>query len=365
MKKWDAQLNKRDLLKHMGSISQLGGLKRYVFAEGRAKGVEAVDVTTGSGLDFTVLPGRCMDIAWMHYKGIPIAYMSKAEITDSSYLEHDGMEWLRSFYAGMLTTCGFSNVGGPCREDRRIFGNQLLGLHGRLSHIPANEVCCTGKWIGDDYVMSVEGLMRQSAVHGENLVLRRTITSRLGEKKLYIHDEIENEGHVDEPVMLLYHMNFGYPLLNADSRLLTASKNICGADETAQAELAQCKEFHEPMHLRDERCYFHELCSDTDGMTEIALINDDLELGATLRFSVKELPCLTEWKMLSEGEYVLGLEPGNTNPIGRPVAQERGTLEYLAPGQKKEVTIEMMILDGAEEIAAEEDKINALSNGKA
>ena len=42
MKKWNYTVNKQELLKHMGSVSQLGGLKRYTFAEGRAKGIEAV-----------------------------------------------------------------------------------------------------------------------------------------------------------------------------------------------------------------------------------------------------------------------------------------------------------------------------------
>lgn len=364
MKKWNYTVNKQELLKHMGSVSQLGGLKRYTFAEGRAKGIEAVDVATGSGLDFTVLPDRCMDIAWMRYKGVPISYMSKADIAGGAYAEADGMEWLRNFYAGMLTTCGFSNVGGPCREERRIFGQQLHGLHGRLANLPAYDVGCSGDWADDGYVMKISGKVRQSAVHGENLVLTRTITAKLGEKKLVIHDEIENEGHVDEPLMLLYHMNFGYPLLDANSRLLANSYAVRGADATAEAELELCKEFHAPMHLRDERCYFHDLCCDEYGMTQIALVNDALELGASLRFSIKELPCLTEWKMLSEGEYVVGLEPGNTNPVGRLAAKERGTLEYIAPGEKKEVTIELTILDGADEILAEENSINALCGRK-
>lgn len=75
MKNWNPNLDKAALLRHMGSVSQLGGLKRYTFAEGRAKGVEAVDVVTGTGFDFTVLPGRCMDLAWARYKGIPVSYM--------------------------------------------------------------------------------------------------------------------------------------------------------------------------------------------------------------------------------------------------------------------------------------------------
>lgn len=60
MKNWNPNLDKAALLRHMGSVSQLGGLKRYTFAEGRAKGVEAVDVVTGTAL---TLPS-CPDGAW-------------------------------------------------------------------------------------------------------------------------------------------------------------------------------------------------------------------------------------------------------------------------------------------------------------
>lgn len=358
MKPWKLDMDKKTLLSHMGSVSQVGGLKRYEFAEGRAKGVEAIDVATGTGFDFTILPGRCMDLAWARYKGVPISYMSKAEITASPYLEQGSMEWLRSFTAGMLTTCGFSNVGGPCEEERRIFGRQKYGLHGRLAHIPANEVCSRGVWKDGKYVMTAEGIMRQGAVHGENLTLRRTITAMLGEKKLQIHDEIENEGQVKEPLMLLYHMNFGYPLLSCNSRLLTNSVSIKPADAAAEAELAQCKTFHEPMLLRDERCYFHDLKPDEGGRVEIAVVNDELEFGAALRFNKNQLPCLTEWKMLAEGEYVLGLEPGNTNPIGRLNAKEAGTLQYLEPGEVRMADIELEILDGADEIAEVEKRIH-------
>lgn len=357
MKTWNPDLNKAALLRHMGSVAQMGGMKRYVLSEGRANGVEAIDVATGTGFDFTVLPGRCMDIAWARYKGVPVGYMSKAEITSGAYLEQTGMEWLRSFHAGMLTTCGFSNVGGPCQEERRIFGLQNYGLHGRLAHIPANEVCCSGAWVDGKYVMQMQGLMRQSAVHGENLTLRRTIRAVLGEKKLQIHDVIENEGHTEEPLMLLYHMNFGYPLLSPDSRLLVRSDAVRGADETAQAESGQYAQFHEPMHLRDERCYFHDLHADEDGTVRVGLVNDALEYGAMLRFNRNELPCLTEWKMLAEGEYVLGLEPGNTNPIGRLEAKARGTMQYLQPGEVREVHIELEILDGQAELAAAEREI--------
>lgn len=360
MKSWKPNGNKEDLLRRVGSISQLGGLKRYIFTEGRAKGVEAIDVNTGAGLEFTVLPGRCMDLTAARYRGIPISYASKADLAAPAYAEREGMEWLRSFHAGLLTTCGFDNVGGPCEDERRIFGMQHHGLHGRLANLPASEVCSSGDWTAEGYIMCVSGKIRQSAVHGENLVLHRTVSAKLGEKKLYLEDRIENEGFVPEPMMLLYHMNFGYPLLSSGSRLLTASAGIQAADETARAELAQCREFHEPKHLHDERCYFHDLYTDAHGKTTIGLVNDGLELGIALTFSKEALPYLTEWKMLSEGEYVLGLEPGNTPPIGRLEAKARGTLEYLEPGESRTVSIELEILDGPEEIQALGARIQSL-----
>lgn len=361
MKNWIPNTNKAELLRHMGSVTQLGGLKRYRMIGGRADGIEAVDVNTGAGLEFTVLPGRCMDLTGARYRGVPLSYASKVELAAPSYAEREGMEWLRSFHAGLLTTCGFDNVGGPCEVERRIYGMQHHGLHGRLANLPADEVCVSGDWTDEGYMMHLSGKVRQSSVHAENLVLHRTVTAKLGEKKLQFHDRIENEGHVTEPLMLLYHMNFGYPLLSSKSRLLTASATIRGADKTAQDELALCREFHEPMHLRDERCYFHDLKTDAEGRTAIALINDELELGVVLRFDKRELPCLTEWKMLSEGEYVLGLEPGNINPIGRIAAEEQGTLAYLAPAEVKDVHIELEVLDGREEIESVEKEIASLN----
>lgn len=362
MKEWKVDVNKKELLRHLGSISQVGGLKRYVLTEGKAKGVEAVDVATGSGLEFTVLPGRCMDLNWTRYKGVPISWQSKAELTSGAYLEQEGMEWLRSFYGGMLTTCGFSNVGGPCREERRIFGLQNYGLHGRLAHIPATQVCCKEGWEGEEYIMIVEGQMRQSAVHGENMVLRRTITAKLGENKIWLHDEIENEGHTAEALLLLYHMNFGYPLLSGKSRLVVNSETIWGADSAAEQEMELCRQFHEPVHLENERCYFHELRTDEEGNTKIALINEELELGASLRFNRKQLPCLTEWKMLAESEYVLGLEPGNVNPIGRTQAKEQNKLQYLESGKIHTVDLELEILDGPAKLAAAEKEIEGFGN---
>ena len=350
MKNWKPNLNKEFLRRHLGSMSQLAGLKRYELTEARSKGVEAVDVRTGSGFEYTILPGRGMDIAWASYKGVPISYISKADISAPAYYETEGLEWLRGFYAGMMTTCGFANVGGPCEEERHVFGLQKYGLHGRLSNLPASETSTWEVWNADKYIMSVEGKLTESVVHGERLTLRRRISSVLGESRITIHDIIENEGNQPQPVMLLYHINVGYPLLGESTRLIINSSDICPASDEALAELADYNRFHEPKNKQNERCYFHDVKQLPNGKAMAAVVNDELALGIAITYSGNQLPCLTEWKMPSQGEYVLGIEPGNVNPIGRVEARRQKRLEFLQPGQIKKTDIEIRILDGEDEI---------------
>lgn len=357
MKRFQPIADKMTLRRYVGSMSQLAGIKKYRMDDGPSRDVEAVDVRTGGGLEYTVLPGRGMDIAQLSYCGVPISYISKTGIRAAGYYESDGMNWLRGFYAGMLTTCGFGNVGGPCSEMHPVIGMRLYGLHGRLSYTPAEELAATARWRDSVYEMTVEGKLTESIVHGEFLTLRRRIVSALGEKKLNIVDEIENEGTQRQTMMLLYHMNVGYPLLDADARLIIAAAGAEGADETAKSEIEAYDRFHAPMPGRSERCYYHKMAADEGGKTYAAIVNDRLQLGVCFSFRPEQLPCLTEWKMLSEGEYVIGIEPGNTHPIGREAARRLGTLPVIEAGEVKHTEISIEVLDGGEEISEWEKRI--------
>ena len=186
MKEFNLNLDKKFIRKRFGNITQLGGLKKYRLSEGRADGVDAVDVKTGSGLNYTILPGRGMDIAWTDYKGVPISYMSSTGVCNANLYDSKEMEWLNNFFAGLLTTCGFSNVGGPCKNVHPVIGERTLGLHGKLTNLPASEVSTFEGWKEGEYVMKVSGKMRESCLHGENITLRRTITSYLGKNKIIL-----------------------------------------------------------------------------------------------------------------------------------------------------------------------------------
>lgn len=96
-------MNRKELMKHIGSVEQVGGLREVTFDSGKAKGVRAIELDTGN-LYITILPDRGMDIANAKFKGEAISWISKTGVVAPQFYEKDGANWLRSFYGGLLTT---------------------------------------------------------------------------------------------------------------------------------------------------------------------------------------------------------------------------------------------------------------------
>ena len=208
-------LTRRELLRRIGRLEQVAGIEPFVFDDGPARGVRAFRFRTGSGLTFDVVPDRGMDVSFAEHGGTPLAWLSPNGVVAPSFYEPAGEGWLRSFPGGLLVTCGLRNVGPPGERE-----GEELGLHGRASNIPASRVSYDASWDNEGCVLEARGEIREARVFGPNLVLRRRISARVGEPRLWIEDEIENEGFEPEPLMVLYHINLGWPLLDETSRLV-------------------------------------------------------------------------------------------------------------------------------------------------
>jgi hypothetical protein len=341
------ELKQYELLERVGSLGQVGGVSRVVLAEGNATGVEALEFRTGSGLDFTVYAGRGMDIGPATYREYPLAWMSPTGPAAAAFLEPEGLGWLRSFYGGLLLTCGLTYAGAPCTD-----GEEELGLHGRISHVAATNVCYGGTWEDNDYVMFAEGQVREASVFGPNVLLTRRISARLGERRLTVHDVVENQGFAPQEHMILYHCNLGYPLMDAATELVAPDASVQGRDEYSQETISRCASFSDPEPGIPERVYYHDLRANEDGSTMVALVNRGLGDGIALCFelSKNELPNVSQWKLPGQGTYVLGVEPGNCRVEGRVVERERGTLQVLEPGEIREYTMTIGIAEGKREI---------------
>ena len=346
---------------HYGHMSQLCGVRRSFLMDGRARMLEALDFDNGSGLNFTVLPGRGMDIAWTKFKGVPISFMTKAGVASPESYDARGMEWLWNFFGGMLTTCGMSNAGDPCEDEQPELGRVQYGLHGRLNNTAASQVSCDAAWEGERYRLWAKGQVREGILHGQNLSLTRTISTELGTNSITVHDTVENEGFFPRELMLFYHINIGHPILGPGCRLYLprGTKTVTSAS-AVPCEPDLCGTFTEPEPGAPQHVFLHSF--PTRERAQAALYQPRLHMGVALQFDPRQLPYFSQWKRMASGDYVVAFEPANCLAVGRQKMKELG-IEILEPGQRKEVEWTLTVLDSDEALAQFVQQADAMQKG--
>ncbi|MCX7005987.1 MAG: aldose 1-epimerase family protein [Kiritimatiellaeota bacterium] len=336
------QMTAQQLKPYVGTMQQLAGVRTSVLDDGRGRGVRVADFDNGSGLAFQVLLDRGMDIGRATFKGIPLGYLTPVGIVHPSYYEPDGLRWLRSFGGGLLTGCGLSTVGSPEAESgMRVDGP--LGLHGRLSNTPAEKPAVAEEWVDGQYRLKVSGLLREASFFAENLECHRTISTVFGSNCITITDRLTNRGVRPAPLMLLYHINTGFPLLGKNAVLQTKARSTTPRNEIAAAGLADWARCQKPTAGYVEQCFYHDIEVESDGLARMTLANPDCGLELEVAFRKAELPCFTQWKMMGQQEYVMGLEPANCHPDGQAAAKEKGTLKILQPDETIEHFLKISI----------------------
>ena len=353
-------VDRRELQRRIGDMSQIAGVRPIELADGPARGVRALQFETGSGLSFTLLTDRGMDIYNATYNGVPLAWLSPAGAVAPAFYDPRGTGWLWSMPGGLLVTCGLTQSGPPHMD-----GDEELGLHGRASNTPARSVSYGAEWEDDDYVIWAMGEIREARLFGPNLLLRRTVHTRLGQPRIWIKDEVENRGHTPAPLMLLYHCNIGYPVVDEGSELLAVIENMEARDEAAEMGVESFDRFEAPQPDYAEQCFYIDHDIDARCYVNVALVNHRFNrnsgIGVYLSYLKAECPFYTQWKMMGEGAYVVGMEPGCCVPEGRASARERGTLKMLDPGARAGFHLEIGVLPSNNEIRAFEARLRGLN----
>jgi len=349
-------LTKDELRRRIGNMDQVAGLRVVERIDGPERPGRAALLHTGSGLELTVLLDRCLDISAASFRGRAMGWRSPTGDVAPQFYEPEGTRWLRSYFGGLLTTCGLRRVGPP-GPGSALTGD---GLHGRIGNTPARDVQTSQQWEDNDYVLRVQGVMRETTVFGENLVLERTIETRLGDKRIRVYDAVTNEGFTEMPFMLLYHCNIGWPALDAGSRLLAPSEAVAPRDDTARAGIAHCLEMDSPGAGAAEQVFYHAMTPNDDGRVTVALVNDRFDegegFGVAVTYDHAALPRFTQWKMLGEQTYVVGLEPCTCTVEGKEADEEAGRLEVLTPGERRHFALEFTAITTQEERDALEAK---------
>ena len=251
MKLYGKEWTRRDLEARLGRIDQIGGLHRLQNVEGPEAGVEQIEVRTGAGLSYSILPTRGLDIGLAEFRGAPFSWLSPNGAVHPAFFDSRGPGWLRTAVGGLLMTCGLSYVGSPDASN-----DPDMGLHGRAHHTPARQVCAESHWEADEYLMEIRGKIEETSIFGSNLCLTRNIRSTLGENNISIRDTVENAGFKPATHMLLYHFNFGFPLLEPDSEILLPAGRMTPREP--DVPLDGLESWQAPQAGYRERVYYHE-----------------------------------------------------------------------------------------------------------
>ena len=309
---------------YIARASQLYGARRVECLDGAEKGNTVWEVYTAGGLRVELLPDHGLDIGQAWYRGSNAAFISKNGYDRPHRDLPYENEFLHYFPGGLLYTCGMRSAG-PANRD----GEEWHPLHGRYHSLSAEDV---GVQVTEDEII-LTGVIRETALFGYALENRRTVRISSYGASICIEDRITNLTPRDEEFMMIYHCNFGYPLLSEKARLeLPARRETIPRTPCAAAGLERACVFDAPIDGDEERVFFQKM---QDAFCA-SLINPAIGVRMKMTWSGATLPILSQWRSMAGGDYALGLEPTNCFIMGRSMERENGTLPKLRAFETKE-----------------------------
>lgn len=337
-------------------------IKRQTLRGGVREGVDTIEIDNGA-VKFSVVPMRGMGL-WKAWAG-DTEYGWKSAVKGPVHpqyvpvLDPNGLGWLEGFDE-LLCRCGLISNGAPDFDDT---GRLRYPLHGRIANLPASRVeVAVDETSGE---LAVRGIVDEARFLFHQLRLETTYSTKVGENRIRITDKVTNLSGNPAESQMLYHINFGPPVLDAGAKLIAPVKAIVPRDPRAAEGMQGWENYPAPQAGFAEQVYFFDLVADSKGQVPVLLKNAHGTAGVCLRYRREQLPCFTLWKnTAAEADgYVTGLEPGTNYPNPRSFEGEQGRFVILAPGASVTFELELELMSDTKAIAACEAEIGKLTSG--
>lgn len=344
----------------IGDRSQVAHACISAFADGPEAGTRYADIRMAGSLHAQVLLDRGMDLGQVWYQGHPLAWTSGTGPVHPSY--GNDQNWLQLFHGGLMTGVGLENVGLPCEIDETAYG-----LHGRLSMTAARNVHLEIP-ADDPDALDVIGVIRERVVHGVDLELTRRYRFSTREASILIEDRLRNLGFAPAPIMMLYHVNIGYPVVDEGARIVAPLHDALPFNQESKPGLEDHLRVTEPSS--DAAAEVFELMFPEGSADEISVgvMNDAFRptrgLGVVVTYSRTVLPRLYEWRMMGQGRYLVGIEPSTCGLEGRREALASGRTTFLPPGGIHACSLRIDVHAGFSQPLAESDGLEPGSREK-
>lgn len=363
-------MSRRTLATRTGALSQFAGVRLSTLGDGVERGIRQLEFRTGTGLRFTVLIDRAMDIAECEHAGRAVGWHSPSGFRHPGLHDYEGeggLGWFRSM-SGLNITCGLDHTlfmhddpAGHYHYGPRA--KVASSLHGRIGTIPARLTGYGERWDGDDCVLWAEGVVQQSTVFGEDLHLIRRIEADVGGNEIRLHDRVVNHGFYRTPHMYCYHINVGHPVLAAGARYVAPIRDVVWAAhaDSYRAQGVGYRTAPAPIADFHEQVWQHDMAADAHGRVNVALVNEAIGFGFEVETLKAQFPAMYQWQNFHAGHYALGIEPSTNHVMGKDFARDRGELIELEHGQERRYDTVLRLLPDAAAVADAIARIEAVA----
>lgn len=310
---------------------------------GKQEGVDILLINNGV-MEITLVPTRGMGIYQVTSGDLRLGWDSPVkEIVNPANIDlesRNGLGWLDGFNE-MMVRCGYEWTGHPGVDDN----GQLLSLHGRAQNTPASTV----KVIIDEqapYTIHVRGQVAERTFKKTNLVTWTELSVAPGSNRFELHDELTNFADYEDEYQIIYHSNFGTPLLEEGAVFTAAASEISPFNDYAKAGLKEWQTYLAPTKGYDEMVFNLKPKADADGNTLAVLHNKSGEKGVAVGYNIQQLPVLTLWKNTDTKQqgYVTGIEPGTSYAYNTKYQRPLGLVPKLQPGQSQRFDLSYTLL---------------------
>lgn len=335
---------------------------------GKSEGVQLITLDNGA-IQIRIIPTRGMSIYDVKHKDIRLGWNSPIkEIVNPAYINLEsrgGLGWVEGFNE-WLVRCGLEFAGHPGKDSFTTNTGDTaemdLSLHGKIGNIPASEVSVHYNLKSNR--IAIRGTVYENVFFGPKLKLTTEISTTPGSNTFRISDTITNQGSSDQEFTLIYHANFGKPILGDGAKVIAPVKKITPMNDHAQKGLNTYNTYGPPTPGYIEQVFLIEPHVNDQSLTQTLLHNPATTRGVLMEWNTKQLPFLTLWKnTVAESDgYVTGIEPGTNYPYNRKVEREAGRLPSLKPNQTRRFDIDVTILNDKDAIQKAADNIIELTH---
>lgn len=342
-----------------GAIPRSVDALSRVLQGGLSDGVQVVEVRAGD-LSFTVVPTRGMGIWRGMSRGIRLGWDSPVRgPVHPSFVALEasgGRGWLAGFDE-WVTRCGVAWNGVPgvdaWTDGSGVEHVEPITLHGRIANLPARRLVVE-LGAGPSPIIRILGEVVESSLFGPQLAMKTTYEADPRTGVLRIHDEVVNLGAAPTEVELLYHINFGAPILEGGGRIVVPLEELAPFTTVSLDGVDRFEDCTSPRPGTPEEVFLCVPVAAPDGWSLAMLEAAGGTRAAVVRYDTRTLPRFVVWKLLgamADG-YVVGLEPSTNYPNLRTFERRLGRVPMIAPDERREFDVTIEVLHGVDAVGA-------------